>query len=318
MADNAENFFDSLPNTAAVAALVGQNEDLYLEVKTCGVPFTEQDKNHLSEALSGFANSDGGVLIYGLVARGGDKTTPDLISGVSPVTNVPLVHSQALALVGQLVEPPVQGVIVASRELDRAPDQGFVLIYIPRSDGFLHRARRGREFYRRHGHSFMPMEQYEIAEFYGRRKAPKLRLTWDIRLVSMAGGSPNRIFHCFVTVGLENIGRGIAKYPALRIWNHRPHVFGLDGSGKFGMRQVAGSAPLFFQGGAESVVYPGTTLEVTTLYPQLDLNEQALSCPTVSIDYDIHSEEMQSLSGNLTILPAEFYEKLMAATKKFR
>ena len=42
--------------------LKGTPEDLHLEVKECHAPLPANMKGYLSQALSGFANSDGGVL----------------------------------------------------------------------------------------------------------------------------------------------------------------------------------------------------------------------------------------------------------------
>ena len=71
-----------MSSSAAVTALVGRAEDLYFDAKTCSVPFSAHDQQHLAEALSGFANADGGVLVYGLVARGGDRSKPDVVTAV--------------------------------------------------------------------------------------------------------------------------------------------------------------------------------------------------------------------------------------------
>ena len=129
----------------------------------------------MAEAISGFANADGGVLIYGLSAKGGDRTNPDVVTGVEPVKNLLQVHPEVLSLVGQLIEPPVSGVRVESRPFDRVPDSGFVLVYVPASE-MMHRSRKDREFYRRHGTGFHRMEYFEIAEGFGRQRRPLLRI----------------------------------------------------------------------------------------------------------------------------------------------
>jgi hypothetical protein len=180
--DNAETFFNSLPTFADVQALVGRAEDLYFEAKKCSTPFSGDDKKHLAEGLSGFANSDGGVLVYGLVAKGGDRTTPDVVTGVEPLSDLAKAHSQVLSLIGQIVGPPVEGVQVAPRPLTRDPNRGLLLVYIPRCDAFLHRSLVDREYYRRHGHGFFRMEHFEIAEFYGRRKNPALKFWWGVKV----------------------------------------------------------------------------------------------------------------------------------------
>jgi hypothetical protein len=107
--ESAKIFLDSLP---AAADLVGRAEDLYFKAKTCAEPFSEMDQGHLAEALSGFRNADGGVLIYGLVASGGDRTKPDVVTKVERIRGVDLLNPRILGLIGQLVEPPVPNVHV--------------------------------------------------------------------------------------------------------------------------------------------------------------------------------------------------------------
>jgi hypothetical protein len=319
VAENAAILFESLETAAAVADLVGRHEDLYLEVKRCAVPFRDSDKDHLAKALSGFANSDGGVLIYGLVAQGGDTATPDVITKPSPLNDLALAQSGVLSLVGQLVEPPVPGVAVQSRPLSRGPSQGFLLLHVPRSDGMLHRSRRDREYYRRHGHSFLRMEHYEIEEFYGRRKSPLLKIWWGVHILLAQGHAPNRTFSCGVVVGVENIGRGVGKYPGLRIKNHRPdEQFGLNGSGRFGMRRTTSSEPFFFVGGTETVVYPGTMTEVALLAKKHRIAEENPVCPNEIIEFDLYAEDMEGTSGTVTISADEFLEKFRYAVAKFK
>jgi hypothetical protein len=92
--------------------LVGRPEDLYFEAKTCSTPFSNDDKDNFAKALSGFANADGGVLVWGLQASGGDRTKPDVVTGVKPVSKLSAAHSELLSLVGQVVEPLVENVQV--------------------------------------------------------------------------------------------------------------------------------------------------------------------------------------------------------------
>jgi predicted HTH transcriptional regulator len=187
MSESAQVFFESLRTAGDVTGLLGRAEDLYFEAKTCSDPFPEPDQRHLAEALSGFANADGGVLVYGLVAAGGDRTTSDVVKRVEPIKSLKLLNSRLLALVGQLVEPPVAYVRVELREFDRQPHEGFVLVYVPPSDLGPHRSRKDREYYRRHGYGFYRMEHFEIAEMFGRRRRPSLSLTWSLPASSPAG-----------------------------------------------------------------------------------------------------------------------------------
>lgn len=312
--DSAKSFFDSLSTVSQIQALNGQPEDLYFEAKTCSTPLSDYDKDHLAEALSGFANADGGVLVYGLVTKRKDQNSPDVVTGEKPVSELSKVHSEVVSLIGQVVEPPVENVQVVPRAMERDPSRGFLLVYIPRSDSFLHRSRRDREYYRRHGTGFFRMEHYEIAEFYGRRKNPALTFWWELKINSHEGREPNRIFTVEIIVGVHNGGRGIAKHPAIMIRKVRCetlHGRGVDGSGRTGLPPMPMSevgATLF--AGGNAVVYPGTILEVTVLSEKFRVSETSPSCPDVEIEYELFAEDMESKKGEVQIKGAEVLDKM--------
>jgi hypothetical protein len=131
------------------------------------------------------------VLAYGLEAHGGDRTKPDEVKRIVPLSDLAKAHSEALALVGQIVGPPVENVQVVARPTKRDAARGVLLVYVPRCDAFLHRSLVDREWYRRHGHSFIRMEHFEIAEFYGRRRNPDLKFWWGVKVAGWAARPPN-------------------------------------------------------------------------------------------------------------------------------
>jgi hypothetical protein len=72
---------------------------------------TDHDiKKTWSEALAGFANTQGGVLVWGVDARKDSVTGVDAACGLSPVTNPSAFKSRLNELHAQATEPPVLGV----------------------------------------------------------------------------------------------------------------------------------------------------------------------------------------------------------------
>jgi hypothetical protein len=303
--NNAESLFVSLETTSAVTGLVGKSEDLYFEAKRCKVPLSDTDKDHLAEALSGFANADGGTLVYGLIASGGDRSKPDVVTAVERVKNVPHLLSEILGLVGQVVQPPVEKVQVVARELSGLPGEGFVLVFVPPSGVAPHRSLRTREYYRRHGCGFFRMEHYELAEMFGRRQSPKLRFFAEVvpRSVAREGNE----VRCEITVGIENIGRSMAKYPSLRLNcmpYSRPSHFGIDGNGTTGlpMRGTTVNNDCLFGGGADDVIYPGSKLEVTNIRHRVPSMDPAAACfPGFRTTYEICAQDVITIKGEFSI-----------------
>jgi hypothetical protein len=305
MPESAQLFLDSLKTAANVTELVGKPEDLYFEAKTCSDPFSKPDQEHLAEALSGFANADGGVLIYGLVAQGGARDMPDAVTRVEQVKKLDLLTSRILGLLGFLVEPPVPNVQVLPREFDRLPNEGFVLVYVPPSDLGPHRSRKSREYYRRHGTGFFRMEHFEIAEMFGRRRKPVLKLFWKPpsrpRCVFKAR---TKLMETTFLIGLQNAGRGLAKYPAVWIDGARPCDFGIDGNGSMGLPARPTSHGHLFGGGADHVIYPGANLEVTTFLNQFKADSPQVPWPDVKLTYELYADEMPPVQGEIVVVGA--------------
>ncbi len=272
MADNARALYDSLVEHKDLAALVGRPEDIHLEVKECDSGLTSRIKGYMSQALSGFANSDGGVLILGLTAKSESRDEPDIIIRVKPFPRYETAASAVRALVGDAVMPIVSGVLVSS--VPGATDgYGYVKILIPASDGGPHRAILKevgeREYWKRSVGSFYRMEHFDIADMLGRRRRPDLRVEWR----PIAGKINGDDGELRLVLTLVNEGRGIARFPMLQVDLSKPLVmfeYGLDGNRRHGLewrRLSVGSTSNrhAFVGTEGHVVHPGVPFDVTVV-----------------------------------------------------
>jgi hypothetical protein len=90
------------------------------------------------EALSGFANSEGGVLIWGIEASKADGV--DAANAVCLIDNPAAFASRLRELHRQGTDPPIQGVEVVAVEDGEEPGKGFVVCLVPESPFLPHRA----------------------------------------------------------------------------------------------------------------------------------------------------------------------------------
>jgi Schlafen, AlbA_2 len=100
----------------------------------------DDDKATWSEAVCGFANNQGGVLVWGIDARKDKQTGVDAACDVKPVPNPAALRSRLLELLRGAVEPPVAGVEVRDISQQGSSGPGFVVCYVPESDSKPHRA----------------------------------------------------------------------------------------------------------------------------------------------------------------------------------
>src|SRR5262249_47577754 len=134
----AEDLFEKLSAEGEEAIeeffLSRQSEELFLDFKRSGDQGTgrslhQDDLNNLAKAISGFANSEGGVVVWGIDCNDKDGT------GDFPKARVPIQmpHRYVSRLEGSVsgrTIPPHPGVRHIAIESKANPDEGFVVTYI--------------------------------------------------------------------------------------------------------------------------------------------------------------------------------------------
>ena len=192
----------------------GYHEDLHIDFKrkskAASATPNDDDRRNFSRALSGFANSDGGVVVWGIGAPGtgtGVRT--------SHTIRDPGRFSEALdSLVSRLVSPPVEGVQNVVIMEDDESSRGYVVTYIPKSDLAPHRAEAEgtKQYYKRYGDSFKSTEHYELEYMFGKRLQCRPNVFWDIDARTDSRG----VLHGELRIGVNNLGRAIARFVCLR------------------------------------------------------------------------------------------------------
>lgn len=185
----------------------GQEEHLQLDFKTVkhATLNSEDDKRNFAIALSGFANSSGGLIVWGVTTtREGDVDHADGEKPVSISTMLPRLNT----LTGEGVSPSVAG--VRHRGIPIIDNEGFVISLIPESDGGPHMARLGEyRYYKRSGSNFYKMEHFDVADMFGRRQRPNLALT----IARASDPEVDDLFDLWVT----NIGRALARHCSMNL-----------------------------------------------------------------------------------------------------
>jgi hypothetical protein len=278
-----------------------QEENLNLDFKINNRPDLTHadDKRNLSKARSGFANSSGGIIIWGIDGRK-NADGVDCACGKREIKPLSLFVSRLNELTGEAVSPPVSA--VRHRPIPLSADSGFAATIVPESDSGPHMAKLGEDrYYKRSGDSFYRMEHYDLEDMFGRRKKPKLQLITKLAYAGGGSSGGNKYVNVQVTYALENVGRGAAKAPllALKIKSkHRLSEFGIDGNGNFGLDRLPharGSLDHLFGGSSVTVIHPGTYREVCAI--SLKIHLDSAQADDIIIDYLIASEDTKADSG---------------------
>lgn len=260
---NAERFYEKVSSGRAVRALIGQPEDADFDCKEWPTR-ADAARGTIAKAACGFTNATGGVIVVGVKAsgrRGPDD--PDVVQSLAPVADRKAVASEALDIIHKLVDPGIEGIQIKTIPDAGPKASGFVLIFVPASDGSPRRSLVDGQFYVRIASGTVRMAYFQIEERFGRRPIPRLSLHVVVSNMMMDPPGHDGSAIRRLTFGLKNEGRGMAKFPGVRFKRSpalRPDQYGIDGNGGFGIPHRPSEPEwMVFRGGVDDVIYPGET-----------------------------------------------------------
>lgn len=215
------------------------------------------DKAHFGRCASGFANTGGGILIWGVNA-GRDAEGVDRVTSTPGVSRPDHLASYLWQITPAVVAPPVVG--IEHRVVRGRSGPSFVATYIPESAGGPHmcmaKGQFTHKYFLRAGNSFEPMLHQQVADMFGRRVRPDLVL----KVFPGPGGDAYEF-----VVRILNAGRGAAQAPFLELGLSRGFVrrslFGGDSFGLPAQPWHRGEGTLN-AGGLDHIIHPTMYLDV--------------------------------------------------------
>lgn len=264
----AETLYSNLRDVRDLDSLIGQAEDSHLDCKEW--PSKDEDaQKMLAKAACGMTNADGGVLVVGMKAASRPKDEPDVVSAKAPVHDTSQVASRILGLISNLVEPSIVGIEVREIHENPSSTSGYVVAYVPKSEGSPRRSRKHRDFYIRVGSATVPMEYWQIEDQFGKRSHPQLKLHLEektkVNIHYPTAGVAVRWFH----LGLTNDGKGMARFPGLRFRSDSGFEifpYGVTSGFNFGLPlRPSEEEWIVFRGGVDDVIYSGETRLIAIL-----------------------------------------------------
>lgn len=241
----------------------GLQLDFKLKGRASHGAFEDTDRRTLAKAVSGFANSAGGLIVWGVNAEkvdGVDCAQPP----TAPISNIEQFASEAASLVGQLIQPKHDGVHISIVPSVSSSNSGFLLVYVERSERRPHRseAKGQKQYFKRAGDSFFEMEHYDIEDAFSRTAAASLDLSWTDSSI----GIGDTQHHGRPVFGLANNSSTSAKFPYISISKLNGISFDrsdLQLNQSFKLHQEYGT--FHFVGSSDAIIHPEMHLSVFTL-----------------------------------------------------
>ncbi len=260
MPSNARAFYDQflqeIDRNAFLAGLVttppSSFETEWLDFK--GNPQPKDVLKTWSEAVSGFANTEGGVLIWGIDCRKVDNV--DAASSLSLIDNPLALKSRLLTNVNQTTDPPVQGIDITV--VEGSSGGGFVVCFIPESNNKPHRSEQttNKPYMIRCGDSFViPSPSLLRSMFY-----PKVSADLRVEVQAASGdrlpvawSEPRTPPYAAFIVTISNQGNASAENTLLVCTSKKKHGVWVVIDEEWTTKAVAGG----FGIAASSVLHPG-------------------------------------------------------------
>ncbi len=225
MMDNAKLIFQQFANDGI--DYIYQNilskslEDTWVECKGKSDPshptLDEKDKSNFAKNLSGFANTSGGVLIFGLKATKNSEGF-DVVTGVQPIKDIDSFEAALREQEPRIVERAISGIEYKRIYTDKNKKEGILLVYVPESTNPPHRSVKDKHFYLRAGGSCYPMDLPQIESLVLKNIKPELEIDFFF-LTNMNISDPQQDSRVdfIMDFQIKNIGRAMAKNIFVRL-----------------------------------------------------------------------------------------------------
>ena len=188
-------------------------EELFLDYKQSSTTLpsrklSDEDKKNLAKAIAGFANSEGGVIVWGVDCRHTDD---------GDVPTRPVLIKQPVAL-KTLFDGAIGGLTLPAHSdvenlplLDTTSGEGFVITYVPAGLHVPYQTLYPKqEYYIRAGSNFLPTPHAVLAGLFGRAPQPNPAPVVSFGAVG-AQTTGRRFMQLRLNVSVVNKGRGFAE-----------------------------------------------------------------------------------------------------------
>jgi hypothetical protein len=153
-------------------------ENIHLDYKASGsLGKSDGKKDEISRDVSSFANSDGGIIIYG-IAEFNEKVKNHLPEKIDGIIRTEFPKEWLENIINGRIYPRIDGIKIKSISIEESTNAVVYVVEIPKSTT-AHQASDFR-YYKRSNFGKNPMYDYEVKDLMNRNKSPKIEIILEI------------------------------------------------------------------------------------------------------------------------------------------
>lgn len=149
-----------------------------LDYKAAGaLANNDKKKNEISKDVSAFANSNGGVIIYGVKEFDAPHKN-HLPERIDPIERSRISKEWLEQVIATRIQPKIEGTEICPVTVSETENTVIYVVNIPKSST-AHQA-SDNKYYKRYNFQSEPMQDYEIRDVMNRATHPKIELEFEI------------------------------------------------------------------------------------------------------------------------------------------
>jgi hypothetical protein len=146
-------------------------ESIHLDFKASGaLEKNDVKRTEIAKDVSAFANSDGGIIIYGILEKNHVANEISYIDG-----NI-YTKEWIERIINNGIQRRIDGIEIFPIRIEGDIKKSVYVVKIPRSSNAPHMCVSKHQYYRRFNFESVPMEEYEVRDTFFRESTPKLEI----------------------------------------------------------------------------------------------------------------------------------------------
>lgn len=298
MSSPAEELFKSLKTYADIERLIedGETEGDYLECKSPQSPRLSSGlKAQLAEAVSGFSNSGGGVILWGVSTVKHKHSGLDVLAQIEPIGKCRNFARQVDKQIPLLSTPSIKAPPSTVLYARKGDTKGIVVTYIPPTLGDPVWSNTDQKFYFRYGDQFSVLPYEMLKRLFAATDTPDLHPLFDHRLISLEEDGLWKI-----PIVIQNRSSAVAEHVNVSVEIENPsscQTIRTD-EPRIGLRDTSDINPgrKTFGANLQGVVHRGLNIVVDSLRVGMKQRKRALK-----LKIKIYANNMRARQWHLSI-----------------